>query len=133
MKKINICGIGIKVYFVDENELNEEYSKGIVKREKTELCGLANVKELKIFINKDMHDFMIRKTLIHEATHILIEIKNELIPNIQEINFHEMLAVFVSENFKEINDIKKQVDDMLSCDIKNYDKEIKQVSNAKSD
>lgn len=109
INKINICGLNIKVKYVSKEKLNEINKEGIVVQNDSDLCGLADIKKLAIYIDKDMHDFQIRKTLAHEAGHLLLAIKNELIGEIREVSFHEMLAIFISENSKEIASIHKQI------------------------
>lgn len=108
-KTVNINGEEIKVFFVKSDELSEIYNKNNT----IELCGMFHPKYFKIYIDKDMHLYQIRNTLVHEMTHALIAIKNGLIEYIKEIDFHEMFAVFISENIKDIVLIDMQVNEIM--------------------
>lgn len=108
-KKVNINGVELKIFFVKSEQLSDEYNK----KNTTKLFGLFQPMSLNIYIDKDMHLYQIRKTLVHEMTHALISIKNELIGHIAEIDFHEMFSVFISENIKELVLIDMQVNEIM--------------------
>lgn len=108
-KIVNINGVELKVFFVKSEQLSDKYDK----KNTIELCGFFQTKSLNIYIDKDMHLYQIRKTLVHEMTHALVSIKNELIGYIAEIDFQEMFSVFISENIKELVLIDMQVSEIM--------------------
>ena len=86
-----IYGIDIPIEYVSAEEINERYKESPINLKDIDALGLAVTSELRILIRDDMHLYQTNKTLMHEAIHLLIEIKNELIGNISDINFHEMI------------------------------------------
>lgn len=67
------------------------------------------------YFREDMHETQTKKTTMHEATHMLNQLKNRQLQLMSlPDDVEEIITIYVEENIKDLKDIYKQIYPVLS-------------------